>query len=117
MHHYRLGEDPQWALYRHRERLELTDPPEDAPLPRSHHMGSLRTFVAATVAALTIIAVIRADATPASRTRAPANLGDHGGAQAPQAPTAAAGTASTRPRHGLVESTADWRSHTTRKRH
>jgi hypothetical protein len=31
VHYLGIGEDPYWALYRKRERLDFTDPPTAAP--------------------------------------------------------------------------------------
>jgi hypothetical protein len=62
MHHRHGGDDPHWASYRLRERLEFTDPPVAAP-PRPHHLG--------------------ADTTPAAPTVPAPNLGAHGGIDTP----------------------------------
>lgn len=57
MLHPRLGDDPQWALYRLRERLDLTDPPTaTTPRPRG-----ARRWTVAVLAALTLAASARSD--------------------------------------------------------
>lgn len=77
MYHPRLGEDPQWALYRARERLDLTDPPT-ATTPGPRLIAAWRG-VAAVALALAVAATVRADTEPtrsqsdriATTTRAP----------------------------------------------
>ncbi len=62
MFHPRLGEDPQWALYRARENLELTDPPtQTTPRPRSR---AARRGVTAVAVALAVAVTVRADTEP-----------------------------------------------------
>lgn len=56
MHHHMLGEGLQWALYRHRERLDRTEPPVAAP-PRSHPID-VRRSVPAVISALAISALL-----------------------------------------------------------
>lgn len=77
MYHPRLGEDPQWALYRTRERLDFTDPPTaTTPVPRSI---AFWRGVAVVALAFAVAATVRADTEPtmsqpgriATTTRAP----------------------------------------------
>ena len=90
MHQHAWGEDPQWALYRHRERLEFTDPPVATPPPR-RHIDVLRGVPVA-VAALALIAALHADTTATATTR-----GVHHGTDRP--PTSSAPHHSTLPQH------------------
>lgn len=60
MYHIRLGEDPGWASYCRRERLDLTDPPMP-PLSQSNHSGLIHGLIVV-FSILAIAALIRADA-------------------------------------------------------
>jgi hypothetical protein len=65
MHHIRLGDDPQWAAYRVRERLEFTDP--STATPGRYPPMAARRDVAAVIAALAITTTLQADTAPSNR--------------------------------------------------
>lgn len=70
MLHIRLGEDPQWALVRERERLELTDPPTCVPPHGRSPVGGVRTVLIA-ASALAITVLLHADTAPGHPTATP----------------------------------------------
>lgn len=59
MLHTRLGEDPQWALVRDRERLEFTDPPPGSSSPRPRRRAVPVRTALGVVSALAITAIDR----------------------------------------------------------
>lgn len=65
MVHMRLGEDPQWALVRDRERLQFTDPPSDSPPTRQRPHISQTRIALGVVLALAITTIVHADTAPA----------------------------------------------------